>query len=257
MSAANILAQSFKALHRRAGKPVIIANIYDFLSAKTVASLPSAEAIGTASFAIARASGTSDDDLTLEQNLAVTEPISRAAKEAKKPLTVDIQDGYGNRLEEAIGKLLDFGVSGINLEDYDNETKRQIDIGTAVDRIRRTLKVARERDVPDFVVNARIDTLVLGGTLEDVLVRGKKYLEAGANTVFVWGASRGVSKEEVQAMVKDFDGRLNVLLKIGDGGLTIPELANLGVARISIGPTLQFTAMSGLQKQAEELLTAI
>lgn len=41
------------------------------------------------------------------------------AKEFKKPLTVDIQDGYGASLEKAIAALIDCGVVGVNLEDCD------------------------------------------------------------------------------------------------------------------------------------------
>jgi 2-methylisocitrate lyase-like PEP mutase family enzyme len=249
------LASTFKALHQP-GNPLILANIYDILSARVVASLPSCKALATASYAVAAASGTTDEDLDLDTSLAVIPGIAEVVKQFNKPLTVDIQDGYGDSLERAIASLIDYGVVGVNLEDCDKKGKLYSS-GDAVQRIKRTMTVAKEKNVPDFVVNARCDVLVQGGKLDEVLDRGKKYLAAGATTVFVWGGSnRGVSRQEVQTLVKNFDGRLNVLLSQKPDALSIPQLKELGVARISIGPTLQIKAMKTLTEEAEKLLAA-
>jgi 2-methylisocitrate lyase-like PEP mutase family enzyme len=55
---------------------------------------------------------------------------------------------------------------------------------------------------------------------------------------------------------KAFDGRLNVSLKMteGKGDLTVKELAEIGVARISVGPAIQFMAMEAYKTHAEKLL---
>jgi 2-methylisocitrate lyase-like PEP mutase family enzyme len=257
MSAANKSAQILKSLHQRSNNPLILTNVYDILSARSVAKLSVSEALATASYAVAEAAGIADNDLTLKDNLSAVKGIAAVAKEFGKPLTVDFQDGYGSELEDGIKSLIEFGVTGINLEDYDRVTEKLYDIGTAASRIRRVLDMAREHNVPDFVVNARCDVLVQGGELEEVLERGKKYLEAGATTVFIWGGPRGVSKIEVEQLVKAFGGRLNVMLKLSDDGLAIEQLAQMGVARISIGPTLQFIAMKALQDEAKRLLTRL
>src|ERR1700743_3116846 len=109
MSSANILAATLKALHRL-GQPLVLANVYDILSARAVAALPSCKALATASYAVARANGTDDDDMDLETNLRSVRGIAAVATEFKKPLTVDIQDAYGERLEEAIMELVKVGV---------------------------------------------------------------------------------------------------------------------------------------------------
>jgi 2-methylisocitrate lyase-like PEP mutase family enzyme len=196
------LARTLQALHQP-GNPLILSNVYDILSARAVASLPSSKALATASYAIAAACGTTDEDLDLDSNLAPTSGIVAVAKQFSKPLTVDIQDGYGDSLEKAIAALIEFGVVGVNLEDCDkNGTLYSPD--AAVDRIQTALAIAETKLVPDFVVNARCDVLVHGGKLEEVFDRGKRYLAAGATTVFVWGGStRGVSRQEVQKLVKD------------------------------------------------------
>lgn len=249
------LARTLKALHQP-GNPLVLANVYDILSARVVASLPSSKALATASYAIAAARGTTDEALDMDTNLAAIRDIVAVAREFNKPLTVDIQDGYGDSLEKAITALIDYGVVGVNLEDCDKNGKLY-SIDGAVERIKRTLLVAKHKRVPEFVVNARCDVLVQGGKFDEVLDRGKKYLAAGATTVFVWGgSSRGVSSQEVQTLVKEFDGRINVLLSGKPDALTIPQIRELGVARISIGPTLQIKAMKTLAQEAEKLLTA-
>jgi 2-methylisocitrate lyase-like PEP mutase family enzyme len=55
-------------------------------------------------------------------------------------------------------------------------------------------------------------------------------------------------------MVKAFDGRLNVSMKLSPDGLKVKALAELGVARISIGPAIQFIAMDAFAKEAEKIL---
>ena len=254
MSSANILAATLKAFHRP-GQPLVLANVYDILSARAVAALPSCKALATASYAVARANGTEDDDMDLETNLRSIRGIAAVAAEFKKPLTVDIQDAYGERLEEAITELVKVGVAGVNLEDCDKTTQKMYAVDQAVNRIKRALKTAETLGVKDFVINARCDTLIHGGKLDEVIIRGKAYLAAGATSVFVWGgSSRGVSRDEVATMVKEFDGRLNVALRMSPGGLNVAELSKIGVSRISVGPQIQFMAMDMFAKEAEKIL---
>ncbi|KIX01844.1 uncharacterized protein Z518_09571 [Rhinocladiella mackenziei CBS 650.93] len=249
----NAAALTLRSLHRP-GRPLVLANVYDILSASAVASLPSAHVLATTSSAVARAAGTEDDNMTLEQNIAAVRGIGKVAAQHGKPLTVDLQDAYGDRLEEAIKSVIDAGAVGINLEDCDNESQKMYPVDVAVSRVTRALKTAREMGVPDLVVNARCDTLIHGGAMDEVIDRGKKYLDAGATTVFVWGGrKRGVSRAEVERMVQEFQGRLNVSLKWSEG-LTVKELAEIGVARISVGPAIQLFAMDEYQRKAKELL---
>ena len=92
--------------------------------------------------------------------------------------------------------------------------------------------------------------------MAEVLERGKAYLAAGATTVFVWGGSqRGVCSAEVAEMVEVFEGRLNVAMKLSPDGVKVKDLAGLGVARISVGPQIQFMAMNAFAKEAEKILT--
>ena len=242
---------TLKSLHIPS-TPLILTNVRDTLSTLAIAPLASCKALATASYAIALATNTTDDALTYEQNLHGIRQIAQIARDNGKPLTADIQDGYGDRLEEAIGALLDLGVAGCNLEDYDGANARMYAEDEAAERVERTMGVARERGVADFVVNARCDSLHHSGNLEEVIRRGQAYLAAGATAVFVWGGKRGVSEEEVRVLVDALRGRLSV--KLDFEGLTVKQLAEIGVARVSVGPGMQTRMMRALAQDAEALL---
>jgi 2-methylisocitrate lyase-like PEP mutase family enzyme len=257
MVAQNALAITFRNFHIP-GKPILLTNVYDAVSAKAVAGLPGTKALATASYAVALAAGVTDDDMTLETNLNAVRAISPVAKEYGLPLSIDWQDGYGDRLEEGIEKILQLGIVGINLEDCDKATQKMIPVNEAAERVKRVIAVAKKNGVEDFVVNARTDTLIHGGPVSDAVTRGKAYLAAGATTIFVWGGSvrGGVTKSEVEELTHAFGGKLNVSLKTDPGNLTVKDLSKIGVARLSIGPTLQFLAMKTYADEAEKILSS-
>ncbi|KAF2492139.1 PEP phosphonomutase-like protein [Lophium mytilinum] len=257
----NTLAQTLKSLHRP-GDPLMLTNTYDALTTRIIAANPLAPALATASYAIAASAGLEDDALDLPTNLAGIRAIAAVANEFKKPLTADFQDGYGDRLEEGVRELIQAGVVGMNLEDYGREKGALYDIATACGRIKAVLRTAGELGVPDFVVNARTDALLHGGSVADAVERGRAYLAAGATTVFVWGgrARGGIRREEVKQLADAFGGMLNVSLRLdevdekGGKNLTRRELGELGVARISVGPGLQAKAMAAFKREAEKVL---
>ena len=248
----NDAAKAFKALHIP-GAPLILANVWDATSARTIASLPECKALATASFAVALANGTEDTKLDLDTHLVALRDIAAVARSAGKPLTVDLQDGYGDRLEEAVRGVIDLGVVGINLEDSDQATAAMIDEGAAVARVRRALVAAADCGVPDFVVNARADSRLRGGSLDDSIRRGKLYLAAGATTVYVLGG-RPI-KEDVEKLVEAFDGRVNTGLQLPQPSslvkpLTTRELGELGIARVSVGPQIYNSVIKTLKEAA-------
>ena len=142
MAAQNALATTLRQLHVP-GKPLLLTNVYDAVSAKAVAALPGTRALATASYAVAPAAGVTDDAMTLETNLNAVRSISPVAKEYGLPLSVDWQDGYGDRLEEGVEKLLRLGVVGINLEDCDKATQKMLPINEAAERVKESLPLRK------------------------------------------------------------------------------------------------------------------
>ncbi|CAO2654786.1 Nn.00g115190.m01.CDS01 [Neocucurbitaria sp. VM-36] len=257
MPTQNDTARALKALHKPRN-PLILTNVWDAITAKTIASLPGTKALATASYAIAAAAGLADEDLTLEVNLRAASAISKVAKEHNLPLTVDFQDGFGDQLDEGVRSVIKLGAVGINLEDFSREQNGLYPVAEAQERIRRVLKIAQEEGVPEFVVNARTDSLFAGKDVDEAIQRGKAYLEAGAANIFIWGgpSRKGWSRAEVEKAVEALDGKLNVILvRMKPGGLSVKELCEIGVARISVGPQLMLRTAGSVGEEAAKVLS--
>jgi 2-methylisocitrate lyase-like PEP mutase family enzyme len=249
-------ATAFKSLHIP-GKPLVLANAYDATSARIIGSLPECRALASASWALAKTIGTDDEKLTLEQNFTLLAPIAAVARELNLPFTVDIQDGYGDQLDEVIRRVItELGAVGVNLEDSHHENGKMMDEAEAVERVRRAVQVAAEAGVPDFVVNARSDTFLMGGDLDESIRRGKKYLEAGATTVYVfWHPSKEMVEADVKKVIDGLDGRANIQPRkaspVQTKALTTADIAKLGAARVSVGPQLYLAATAALTAAAK------
>ncbi len=88
--------------------------------------------------------------------------------------------------------------------------------------------------VPELFVNARTDTAWLkAGGLDEAVRRVRLYEEAGADGVFVPGLNDAASLEQVVAAV---GAPVNALFS--PAGLTVAELGECGVARVSVGSYL-------------------
>ncbi|KAJ5383491.1 Pyruvate/Phosphoenolpyruvate kinase [Penicillium concentricum] len=259
MPTQNDIAKHLRSLHQP-GNPLILTNVYDAATASVIASLPTAPAIATGSYAIAATIGVDDNALTKTQHLTAIAAIAASVRSTNpaKPLTVDVQDGYGDisELADTISQVITLGVVGCNIEDMDaTGVLRSVDEAAA--RVRAVVQAAKAAGVPDFVVNARTDVLLTeNGTIEEAIERGKAFLEAGATTVFVWGgpSGRGVSSEEVRRLVHALGGMVNVKMNLREGFLGVKEIRALGVARISVGPELWKAAMKAFTERAEQVL---
>ena len=274
MSTQNDLAKHFSSLHTP-GDPIIMINVWDAATALAALSNPSTKAIATASFAVAASLGKKDEELSFEENLSAIRIISSALvnQEAgdssdgiekdnktvlKIPLSADLQDGYSD-ISETIRKVIKLGVVGANIEDVSSSTGNLRSVAEAVERIQQAKQAAIANNVPDFVINARTDTLLFGASVEDAIDRGKQFLEAGANTVFVWGGpKRGMSDKEVADVTEGLGGRVNVKMKLGgEGALRVRELKELGVARVSFGPGFFQVAMDAFKTEVGGVLGGV
>ncbi|KAI1056992.1 hypothetical protein LB507_001644 [Fusarium sp. FIESC RH6] len=262
----NNLAQQLKALHKPSS-PIIFPNVWDVASFNTVTSLNTAtskpvKALATASWAVAATYGVKDEELTLEQNLEAIGKIGPLAKVAGIPLSADLQDGYGSQLVSVVQRAVEAGVVGANIEDVHPEDNTFYPISEQVQRLKTIISTAAEAGCPDFVINARCDMFHIDQDLseaqvmEEAITRGKAYLDAGATTVFYWGGSgRGLRDAWVETLVKELDGKVAVKLahKTQDA-LSTKDLADIGVARISVGPSLFLLAQDAAKQAAERIL---
>lgn len=232
-------AQALRALHE-APELLVLPNVWDAASARTVAALPGCRALATASWAISAAHGVPDGGgMSAGAMCAAVWAICRAVE---LPVTADLEDGYGDA-GATVAAAIDAGAVGANLED------RRGDVHEHAARIAAARAAGEAAGVP-VVINARTDVF-LGPApdVEDAIARGRAYLEAGADCVFAIGAS---DPADLRAMGEAFAGRLSVLA--APGWPPLRELAALGVARVTFGPGLMGAAYAALADTAQRLL---
>ncbi|MDQ0577536.1 isocitrate lyase/PEP mutase family protein [Agromyces albus] len=222
-----------------------VVNVWDVVSAKAVASLPETRALATASHSIASTFGYPDgEQIPVEIMLDMAGRIARAVD---VPVSADLEAGYGDPAE-TVRRAIGEGIAGANLED---ELKP---LAESVAAVEGAVAAADAEGVP-FALNARTDAFLRGSDrprdvwIADAIERGRAYLDAGATCVFVPGI---FGEDEVVELV-DGIGAYRVSL-IGLPGVPTPaRLAELGIARLSYGPTTQRVALGALQDLAAEL----
>lgn len=235
-------ARRLRELHA-APEILRVVNVWDVISAKAVLALPETKAIATAGHSIAASFGYDDGTIPLELTLDVVGRIVSAAGEV--PVSADLDDGYADPAD-TVRRAVGVGIVGANIED------RLRPFDESVSRVSAAVRAAEAEGVP-FALNARTDAFVRGGdrpaadSLADAIARGRAYLDAGADVVFV----PGVLDAETTAALVEGIGRVSV---IGlPGALTAGEYEKLGVARISYGPLTQRVALTAFQDVAKSL----
>lgn len=234
-------AEALRTLHRP-GQPLLLANVWDPPSARAVEAA-GLSAIATASNALAPANGYEDHG-KLPPDIAFG-ALRRIADAVRVPVTGDLEDGYGLSAREFVDRLLAAGACGANLEDTDHVRGTLGDAGRQADFIAEIKHAARARGV-NPVINARVDVHLHGGTAEEGLRRAARYLAAGADCIYpIFVRDEGVLREYVSL------GPTNVLY--GPEKIALARLAELGVARISVGPLLFRLLMKRLESAANAL----
>lgn len=178
------------------------------------------------------------------------------------PVMADADTGYGNAISamRVTEQFIRVGAAGMNIEDQvfpkrcgHMEGKQIIPMEEMVLKIKACAKVRDELD-PDFVINARTDAIAVAG-IEEAIRRGNAYAEAGADLIFV-EAPR--SREEIERAVREIKAPVSInLFDAVHGGktplMTIQELRDLGVARVSIPVGPLFAAAKGVKNYLEAI----
>lgn len=246
-------AEKFYQLHH-SEEMLLLPNIWDELGALLLQDL-GYKAIATASAAIAYSNGYNDgENIPFDR---VIDLLTRIANVVNVPVTADIECGYAGdeqQLYENIKRLIAAGIVGINIEDNNKQTGTFYSIATQCLRIKAIRKASAEMDVPLFI-NARTDVLLQGdkfptpeSMMTELIVRGEAYKEAGADCFFPITLKKQSDIEEVVTRLKM---PVNILAIPG-----IPELRilhEIGVARVSLGPSFLKTAIQAMKQLAVQL----
>jgi len=242
-------AQALRRLHTDPAILVLV-NVWDVASARTVAAVPGCRAIATASWSIAAAHGFPDGEaIGRDRMLALVGEIADAVA---LPVTADLEGGYGASAAEVgqtVARAIDAGAVGCNIEDGVPGGALLRDAQDAAERIAAARDRADQEGVP-VVINARTDVYLRGADdPEAAILRGQAYARAGADCIFVPGVT---DPEVITALVRGIDAPVSVLARPGSPSVT--ELQELGVARVSFGPGPMGVALAALAKVASDLV---
>jgi 2-methylisocitrate lyase-like PEP mutase family enzyme len=224
---------------------LVLANVWDVASARAVAAVSGVQALATASHSIAAVFGYEDgENIPLDLHLSMVERITG---DTTLPVTMDFEAGYGDPGETA-RRAIAAGAVGANLEDQ---------MKPLADAVRAVASVidARQKLGMGFVLNARTDAL-LGvtdddhGAVTEAIRRGRAFLEAGADCVFVPGV---VALDDIDRLVDAFGSQRLSVIHL-PASPPVSELERHGVARVSIGPWGYRIALTALQDAAAALL---
>jgi len=210
---------AFADLHRPG---FVLPNAWDHASAAALvdAGFP---AVATTSLGVAAALGRPDG---AAETAEATIDLARRLTHLPVPVSIDIENGFSADPAEVAAYVDRLGpVAGVNLEDQLTDPAHFAQVLVAVTG-RRTF------------INARVDTYWLGsGGVDETLARAHAYVHAGADGIFVPGVK---DEAEIARLAEALPVPLNVLFL---PGLSVPRLAELGVARISTGSLLYRVAL--------------
>lgn len=247
-------ADEFRALHRP-GDPVVLVNAWDAATARLLASV-GAPAIATSSAAMAWSLGRNDGEGgTLP---GFSDAVERIVAAVEVPVTVDVEAGQGPNptdVASTIRRVIQAGAVGVNLEDRvlpAGATAELYPIDAQQLRI-RSARAAGDLAGVALVINARIDTYLaeIGPAEErraETVRRAAAYVAAGADVIYVPGVR---DAETIGALCEAIAAPVNILA--GPGSPTVPELAKLGVARVSLGSWPMRAMLAQLQRAAQSV----
>jgi 2-methylisocitrate lyase-like PEP mutase family enzyme len=234
-------------------EPLVLINAWDAASAAVVEQM-GFPAIATTSAGVANALGHADGQQAPWPEIA--QAIRKIAQAVRVPVTADIESGFGGdtrQLQMSIEQVIEAGAVGINLEDL-QPGSRQGALFAIDEQVARIRAVRQHSDTLKvrLVINARTDAYWQKGTPPDVamsntLERGRTYLDAGADCIFIPGLR---DAGQIRTLVEAWKSPINILA--GPGVPPIPELGKLGVKRVSFGSGPMRAAMGLLRKIGSE-----
>lgn len=182
---------------------------------------------------------------------ALVAHVKELTSVATVPISVDSEDGFPDApggVAETGRMLAEAGAAGFSVEDYDPAVDEIIPTTLAAARVQAAAAVAEEQGM---VLTARAENFLrLNPNLDDTIERLKVYRAAGAGCVYAPGLR---DLESISRIVEEVGGAVNVL--VYSDGPSIPQLAEIGVRRISTGGALAKAAYGQMLRGADELLS--
>jgi 2-methylisocitrate lyase-like PEP mutase family enzyme len=210
------------------------------------------KALATTSAGAAWALGLPDGGVSREAMLAHIRDLVAACD---VPVNADFGNAFADAPDDVAGNVaacVATGVAGLSIEDATGDPAKPLyEIGDAVERVAAARR-AIDANGGDTILVARAECFLVGheNPLRESIRRLVAYAEAGADCLYAPGPRR---RDDIEAIVKALAPKpVNVLVG-GAIGLTVADLAALGVRRVSVGGALARAAWGGFLRAARGL----
>jgi len=240
-------AEAFRALHARP-RPFLIPNPWDRGSALILESM-GFEALATTSLGVANVLGV--QDVTLQQVLDNCREICEATN---LPVNADLENCFADEPREAaktIRLAAECGAAGGSIEDSTGDPAKPIyDFNLAVERVQAAVEVARSLPVP-FMLTARAENFLHGRKdMDDTIRRLQAFEAAGADVLY---APALYSLAEMKTVTSALKKPFNAVMGFADPKITLEQLGEAGVRRVSIGGGLNRVALKAFMDAARQM----
>jgi 2-methylisocitrate lyase-like PEP mutase family enzyme len=248
-------ARAFKELHRRPDI-FLMPNAWNAGSARLLAAAGFA-AIGTTSAGIAYSLGRPDYEGRVGRG-EMMEEVGRIADAVELPVSADLEAGYGPDPEdvaETVRQAVAAGAVGGSIEDCTGDPDAPLlDPALAAERIRAARTAADASDIA-FTLTGRAECYLVDHPepFAESVRRANLYRTAGADCLYVPGVRDAGA---IAALVREIDGPLNVVVGLAGEPLSLAQLQDLGVRRVSIGGSLARATFATIRRAAEEMARA-
>ena len=237
----------YRALHDRP-EPLLLPNPWDPGTARLLAHL-GFEALATTSLGVANMLGRAR--ASAEE---VLENVRAIAEATPLPVNADLENGWADEpraAAEILARAFACGAAGGALEDATGDPRKPIDdVAQAVERVQAGVEAARALPAP-FVFTARAEGLLYGvGDLDEIVRRLQAFERAGADVLYAPGLR---TLEEMRTVVAAVKRPVNVVMGFADPTLTVEQLRDAGVRRVSIGGALSRVALRAFLESAREM----
>jgi len=213
------------------------------------------KALATTSAGFAFSRGKYDGGVPRDEMLAHIREIVEATA---LPVNADFLNGFADKPEDVAANVklcVGTGVAGLSVEDNSqNPTAPLYDKNLAVERI-CAARAAIDASKTGVVLTARCEAWLVKDPkpLHTSLDRLTAYAEAGADCLYAPGVS---SPDEIMQIVKTVSPKpVNVLVSGFNHQLSLPQLSDLGVRRISVGSGLALAAWDAFLRAAQDIKT--
>lgn len=210
-------------------------------------------ALATTSAGFAFAHGLPDrvDALSCDR---VLDHVKMIVEATSLPVNADFQSGYAETpagVRENVRRCAATGVAGLSIEDSTgNPDEPLFDPEHAVERL-QAARAGIDEVCADVVLTGRAECFLVGRPdLDEVLRRLEAYSQAGADCLYAPGLA---TKEQIATVVEAVAPKpVNVLMS-RPTGLTLADLEELGVRRVSVGSALARVAWGGFLRAAKRI----